>query len=475
MSGKTLYDKLWDAHLVKERADGSCLIYIDRHMLHEVTSPQAFEGLRLAGRKPWRIDANLATVDHNVPTTGRENGVEGIEDPISRTQVQTLDANCNEFGIVEYGMSDQRQGIVHVIGPEQGATLPGMTVVCGDSHTSTHGAFGALAHGIGTSEVEHVLATQCLVQKKSKNMLVQVDGELKPGITGKDVMLAIIGKIGTAGGTGYAIEYAGSAIRSLSMEARMTMCNMSIEAGARAGMVAVDDKTIDYVKDRPMAPKGEMWERAVESWRELKSDDDAEFDKVVHLDAADIEPQVSWGTSPEMVTNVGDRVPDPANESDPIKREGMERALKYMGLEPNTPMTGIQLDRIFIGSCTNARIEDLREAASILKGQTIAPTLKQAMVVPGSGMVKAQAEREGLDRIFLDAGFEWREPGCSMCLGMNPDQLGEGEHCASTSNRNFEGRQGFGGRTHLVSPAMAAAAAIHGHFVDISDYYDRAG
>ncbi|PAU81003.1 3-isopropylmalate dehydratase large subunit [Halovibrio salipaludis] len=475
MSGKTLYDKLWDAHLVKERADGSCLIYIDRHMLHEVTSPQAFEGLRLAGRKPWRIDANLATVDHNVPTTGRENGVEGIEDPISRTQVQTLDANCNEFGIVEYGMSDQRQGIVHVIGPEQGATLPGMTVVCGDSHTSTHGAFGALAHGIGTSEVEHVLATQCLVQKKSKNMLVQVDGELKPGITGKDVMLAIIGKIGTAGGTGYAIEYAGSAIRSLSMEARMTMCNMSIEAGARAGMVAVDDRTIEYVKDRPMAPKGEMWERAVASWRELKSDDDAEFDKVVHLDAADIEPQVSWGTSPEMVTNVGDRVPDPANESDPIKREGMQRALKYMGLEPNTPMTGIQLDRIFIGSCTNARIEDLREAASILKGQTIASTLKQAMVVPGSGMVKAQAEREGLDRIFIDAGFEWREPGCSMCLGMNPDQLGEGEHCASTSNRNFEGRQGFGGRTHLVSPAMAAAAAIHGHFVDISDYYDRAG
>ncbi len=475
MSGKTLYDKLWDSHLVKERADGSCLIYIDRHMLHEVTSPQAFEGLRLAGRTPWRIDANLATVDHNVPTTGRENGVEGIEDPISRTQVRTLDDNCNEFGIVEYGMNDQRQGIVHVIGPEQGATLPGMTVVCGDSHTSTHGAFGALAHGIGTSEVEHVLATQCLVQKKSKNMLVQVDGELKPGITGKDVMLAIIGKIGTAGGTGYAIEYAGSAIRGLSMEARMTMCNMTIEAGARAGMVAVDDTTIDYVKDRPMAPKGEMWERAVASWRELKSDDDAEFDKVVHLDAADIEPQVSWGTSPEMVTNVGDRVPDPANESDPIKREGMQRALKYMGLEPNTPMTGIQLDRIFIGSCTNARIEDLREAASILKGQTIASTLKQAMVVPGSGMVKAQAEREGLDRIFIDAGFEWREPGCSMCLGMNPDQLGEGEHCASTSNRNFEGRQGFGGRTHLVSPAMAAAAAIHGHFVDISDYYDRAG
>lgn len=475
MSGKTLYDKLWDSHLVKERADGSCLIYIDRHMLHEVTSPQAFEGLRLANRKPWRIDANLATVDHNVPTEGRENGVEGIEDPISRTQVQTLDANCNEFGIVEYGMNDQRQGIVHVIGPEQGATLPGMTVVCGDSHTSTHGAFGALAHGIGTSEVEHVLATQCLVQQKSKNMLVRVDGELKPGITGKDVMLAIIGKIGTAGGTGYAIEYAGSAIRSLSMEARMTICNMSIEAGARAGMVAVDDRTIEYVRGRPMAPKGEMWDRAVEAWRDLKSDEDAEFDKVVHLDASEIEPQVSWGTSPEMVTNIGSRVPDPANEEDPIKREGMQRALKYMGLEPNTPMTEIRLDRIFIGSCTNARIEDLREAAAILKGQKIASSLKQAMVVPGSGMVKAQAEKEGLDRIFIEAGFEWREPGCSMCLGMNPDQLGEGEHCASTSNRNFEGRQGFGGRTHLVSPAMAAAAAIHGHFVDISEYYDEAG
>ncbi|TQE92588.1 MAG: 3-isopropylmalate dehydratase large subunit, partial [Spiribacter salinus] len=382
---------------------------------------------------------------------------------------------CNEFGIVEYGMNDQRQGIVHVIGPEQGATLPGMTVVCGDSHTSTHGAFGALAHGIGTSEVEHVLATQCLVQKKSKNMLIQVDGELKPGITGKDVMLAIIGTIGTAGGTGYAIEYAGSAIRSLSMEARMTICNMSIEAGARAGMVAVDDKTIDYVRGRPMAPKGEMWDRAVEAWRDLKSDPDAEFDKVVHLDAADIEPQVSWGTSPEMVTNIGGKVPNPANESDPIKREGMERALKYMGLQPDTPMTDIKLDRVFIGSCTNARIEDLRQAAAIVKGHKVAPTLKQAMVVPGSGMVKAQAEQEGLDRIFLDAGFEWREPGCSMCLGMNPDQLGEGEHCASTSNRNFEGRQGFGGRTHLVNPAMAAAAAINGHFVDISDFYDKAG
>jgi len=475
MSGKTLYDKLWDSHVVTDRPDGSSLIYIDRHMLHEVTSPQAFEGLRIAGRKPWRIDANLATVDHNVPTTGRESGVEGIEDPISRTQVQTLDQNCNEFGIVEYGMNDKRQGIVHVIGPEQGATLPGMTVVCGDSHTSTHGAFGALAHGIGTSEVEHVLASQCLVQKKSKNMLIQVDGELKPGITGKDVMLAIIGTIGTAGGTGYAIEYAGSAIRSLSMEARMTICNMSIEAGARAGMVAVDDKTIDYVKGRPMAPKGEMWDQAVEAWRDLQSDPDAAFDKVVHLDAADIEPQVSWGTSPEMVTNIGGRVPNPANESDPIKREGMERALKYMGLKADTPMTDIKLDRVFIGSCTNARIEDLRQAAAIVEGHKVAPTLKQAMVVPGSGMVKAQAEQEGLDKVFLEAGFEWREPGCSMCLGMNPDQLGEGEHCASTSNRNFEGRQGFGGRTHLVNPAMAAAAAINGHFVDISDFYSKAG
>jgi len=475
MSGKTLYDKLWDSHVVKDRPDGSTLLYIDLHMLHEVTSPQAFEGLRLAGRKPWRTDANLATVDHNVPTTGRENGVAGISDPVSRTQVETLDNNCDEFGIVEYGMEDKRQGIVHVIGPEQGATLPGMTVVCGDSHTSTHGAFGALAHGIGTSEVEHVLATQCLVQQKSKNMLVQVDGELKPGVTGKDIILAIIGKIGTAGGTGYAIEYAGSAIRSLSMEGRMTICNMSIEAGARAGMVAVDDTTIEYIRGRPMAPKGEMWDRAVESWRDLRSDPDAGFDKVVTLDAAEIDPQVSWGTSPEMVTNVGGRVPDPANEPDPIKREGMERALKYMGLEPNTPIGDIKLDRVFIGSCTNARIEDLRQAAMVVKGRRVASSLKQAMVVPGSGLVKAQAEKEGLDRIFRDAGFEWREPGCSMCLAMNADKLGEGEHCASTSNRNFEGRQGYGGRTHLVNPAMAAAAAINGHFVDISDLYDKAG
>ena len=475
MSGRTLYDKLWDSHVVKDRPDGSTLIYIDRHMLHEVTSPQAFEGLRLAGRQPWRTDANLATVDHNVPTTGRENGVSGISDPVSRTQVETLDNNCDEFGIVEYGMQDQRQGIVHVIGPEQGATLPGMTVVCGDSHTSTHGAFAALAHGIGTSEVEHVLATQCLAQQKSKNMLVQVDGELKPGVTGKDVILAIIGRIGTAGGTGYAIEYAGSAIRGLSMEARMTICNMSIEAGARAGMVAVDETTIEYIRGRPMAPRGEMWDRAVENWRQLRSDPDAGFDKIVTLDAAEIEPQVSWGTSPEMVTNIGGRVPDPANEPDPIRREGMERALRYMGLAPNTPMSDIRLDRVFIGSCTNARIEDLREAAMVVRGRRVASSLKQAMVVPGSGMVKAQAEKEGLDRIFRDAGFEWREPGCSMCLAMNADKLGEGEHCASTSNRNFEGRQGYGGRTHLVNPAMAAAAAIHGHFVDISDLYEKAG
>jgi len=468
MSGKTLYDKLWDAHLVKERADGSALIYIDRQLLHEVTSPQAFEGLRLAGRKPWRVDANLATPDHNVPTTGRDRGVEGIDDPVSRIQVQTLDSNCDEFGILEFKMQDQRQGIVHVIGPEQGATLPGMTIVCGDSHTSTHGAFGALAHGIGTSEVEHVLATQCLVQKKSKNMLVEVNGTLKPGVTGKDVILAIIGKIGTAGGTGYAIEFAGSAIRGLSMEGRMTICNMTIEAGARAGMVAVDDTTIDYVKGRPLAPKGEHWEQAVKAWRELKSDPDAHFDKVVTLDAAEIDPQVSWGTSPEMVTNISGQVPDPAAEPDPIKREGMERALRYMGLKPNTPMSEIRLDRVFIGSCTNARIEDLREAASVVKGKKVSPTLKQAMVVPGSGLVKAQAEAEGLDKIFIEAGLEWREPGCSMCLAMNADKLGEGEHCASTSNRNFEGRQGFGGRTHLVNPAMAAAAAINGHFVDIT-------
>ncbi|WP_404362379.1 3-isopropylmalate dehydratase large subunit [Marinobacter sp.] len=469
MPGKTLYDKLWDDHLVKQRDDGSALIYIDRHLLHEVTSPQAFEGLRLANRKPWRLDANLATPDHNVPTTDRARGIEGIVDPVSRIQVETLDKNCDEFGILEFKIKDQRQGIVHVIGPEQGATLPGMTIVCGDSHTSTHGAFGTLAHGIGTSEVEHVLATQCLVQQKMKNMLVRVDGKLPAGVTGKDVVLAIIGRIGTAGGSGYAIEFGGEAIRELSMEGRMTICNMSIEAGARVGMVAVDDKTIDYVRGRPFSPKGDQWERAVDHWRTLHSDADAVFDKVVELDAADIRPQVTWGTSPEMVVGVDGHVPDPDREEDPIKREGIVRALKYMGLKPNMPISDIRLDRIFIGSCTNSRIEDLREAAAVVKGKKVSPTLKQAMVVPGSGLVKVQAEQEGLDRIFIEAGLEWRDPGCSMCLAMNADKLGQGEHCASTSNRNFEGRQGFGGRTHLVSPAMAAAAAIAGHFTDISE------
>lgn len=469
MTARTLYDKLWDAHLVKERPDGSALIYIDRHLLHEVTSPQAFEGLRLAGRKPWRIDANIATPDHNVPTTDRAQGVTGIEDPVSRIQVETLDRNCDEFGILEFKMLDQRQGIVHVIGPEQGATLPGMTIVCGDSHTSTHGAFGALAHGIGTSEVEHVLATQTLVQQKMKNMLVRVSGQLGPGVTGKDVVLAVIGRIGTAGGTGHAIEFGGEAIRSLSMEARMTICNMAIEAGARAGLIAADETTFEYVKGRPYAPKGEQWEQALASWQDLHSDEGAHFDKIVEIDGSAIQPQVSWGTSPEMVVDVHGRVPDPAQEADPIKREGIARALKYMGLEANLPVTDIKLDRVFIGSCTNARIEDLREAAKVVKGRKVAPSLKQAMVVPGSGLVKAQAEAEGLDRVFVEAGLEWRDPGCSMCLAMNADKLGQGEHCASTSNRNFEGRQGFGGRTHLVSPAMAAAAAIAGHFVDVRE------
>ncbi|QCF27892.1 3-isopropylmalate dehydratase large subunit [Hydrocarboniclastica marina] len=467
MTARTLYDKLWDAHVVKQRPDGSALIYIDRHLLHEVTSPQAFEGLRLAGRKPWRIDANIATPDHNVPTTDRVRGVAGIEDPVSKIQVETLDQNCDEFGILEFKMLDQRQGIVHVIGPEQGATLPGMTIVCGDSHTSTHGAFGALAHGIGTSEVEHVLATQTLVQQKMKNMLVRVNGQLGPGVTGKDVVLAVIGRIGTAGGTGHAMEFGGEAIRSLSMEARMSICNMAIEAGARAGLIAADQVTFDYVKGRPFAPKGEHWDQALASWQDLHSDEGAHFDKVIEIDGAAIQPQVSWGTSPEMVVDIGGRVPDPAAEADPIKREGIVRALKYMGLEPNIPVTDIRLDRVFIGSCTNARIEDLREAAKVVKGRKVAATLKQAMVVPGSGLVKAQAEAEGLDKIFLEAGLEWRDPGCSMCLAMNADKLGQGEHCASTSNRNFEGRQGFGGRTHLVSPAMAAAAAIAGHFVDV--------
>ncbi|NIE73782.1 3-isopropylmalate dehydratase large subunit [Pantoea sp. Tr-811] len=470
MAGKTLYDKLWDAHEVKRRDDGSSLIYIDRHIIHEVTSPQAFEGLRLANRKPWRIDANIATPDHNVPTTPeRKGGIEAIVDQVSRLQVQTLDENCDEYGIVEFKMNDERQGIVHVISPEQGATLPGMTVVCGDSHTSTHGAFGALAHGIGTSEVEHVLATQCLVAKKMKNMLVRVEGQLPAGVTAKDIVLAVIGKIGTAGGNGHAMEFAGSAIRELSMEGRMTICNMSIEAGARVGLVATDATTVAYVEGRPYAPKGEDWTRAVEAWKDLVSDDDAVFDTVVELDAAQIKPQVSWGTSPEMVLAVDQRVPDPAAEADLVKRGSIERALKYMGLSANQAITDIQLDRVFIGSCTNSRIEDLRAAAEIAKGRKVAATVKQAIVVPGSGLVKAQAEREGLDKIFLEAGFEWREPGCSMCLAMNPDRLESGEHCASTSNRNFEGRQGAGGRTHLVSPAMAAAAAVTGHFIDVRE------
>lgn len=471
MASKTLYDKLWDRHLVKQRDDGSALIYIDRHILHEVTSPQAFEGLRLAHRQPWRIDANIATPDHNVPTTRTERlgGIDAIADEISRIQVRTLDENCDAFGITEFKMNDIRQGIVHVIGPEQGATLPGMTVVCGDSHTSTHGAFGALAHGIGTSEVEHVLATQCLVAKKMKNMLVQVEGTLPVGVTAKDIILAVIGRIGTAGGTGHAIEFAGSAIRDLSIEGRMTLCNMAIEAGARVGLVAVDEKTIEYVKGRPFAPAEEQWEQAVALWRTLVSDDDAVFDTVVELDATQIKPQVTWGTSPEMVLAVDQCVPDPAQESDPTRRDSIERALKYMGLQPNQAIVDIRLDRVFIGSCTNSRIEDLRAAAAVAKGRKVASSLKQAMVVPGSGLVKAQAEREGLDKIFLEAGFEWREPGCSMCLAMNPDRLENGEHCASTSNRNFEGRQGAGGRTHLVSPAMAAAAAIAGHFVDVRE------
>ena len=470
MAGKTLYDKLWDSHEVKRRDDGSSLIYIDRHIIHEVTSPQAFEGLRLAGRKPWRVDSIIATPDHNVPTTPeRKGGIEAIADQVSRLQVQTLDDYCDEYGITEFKMNDVRQGIVHVIGPEQGATLPGMTVVCGDSHTSTHGAFGALAHGIGTSEVEHVFATQCLVAKKMKNMLVRVEGKLPFGVTAKDIVLAVIGKIGTAGGNGHAIEFAGSAIRDLSIEGRMTICNMSIEAGARVGMVAADEKTVEYVKGRPFAPAGAEWEAAVEAWKDLVSDADAVFDTVVELDAAQIKPQVSWGTSPEMVLAVDQNVPDPAQEADLVKRGSIERALKYMGLKANQAITDIQLDRVFIGSCTNSRIEDLRAAAVIAKGRKVAATIKQAIVVPGSGLVKAQAEAEGLDKIFLEAGFEWREPGCSMCLAMNPDRLESGEHCASTSNRNFEGRQGAGGRTHLVSPAMAAAAAVNGRFIDVRE------
>jgi 3-isopropylmalate/(R)-2-methylmalate dehydratase large subunit len=469
MAGKTLYDKLWEQHVVRTQDDGTCLLYIDRHLVHEVTSPQAFEGLRLAGRKPWRVSANLATADHNVPTTDRSGGVADIADPVARLQVQTLDQNCADFGITEFGMNDPRQGIVHVIGPEQGATLPGMTLVCGDSHTSTHGALGALAHGIGTSEVEHVLATQCLIQRKSKNMLVSIDGPVGPGVTAKDIVLDIIGEIGTAGGTGYAIEFGGEGIRDLSIEGRMTVCNMAIEAGARAGMVAVDDKTIEYVQGRPYAPKGDQWQQAVAAWRDLHSDDDAVFDRVVRINGADIQPQVTWGTSPEMVVPVGSRVPDPDQEADSVKAEGMRAALKYMGLEANTPIIEIPIDKVFIGSCTNSRIEDLRAAAAVAKGQKVAANVRLAMVVPGSGLVKQQAEAEGLDKIFLEAGFEWREPGCSMCLAMNADRLEPGERCASTSNRNFEGRQGQGGRTHLVSPAMAAAAAVMGHFVDVRE------
>ena len=471
--GRTLYDKIWDEHVVHTEEDGTAILYIDRHLVHEVTSPQAFEGIRQAGRKVWRVSSVVATADHNTPTTGWELGYDGITDAISKEQVSTLDKNIAEFGAAAYfPFLSRRQGIVHVIGPEQGATLPGMTVVCGDSHTSTHGAFGALAHGIGTSEVEHVLATQTLLARKARNLLVKVEGVLARGVTAKDLVLAIIGRIGTAGGTGYTIEFAGSAIRSLSMEGRMTVCNMAIEAGARAGLVAVDDKTIDYLRGRAMAPSGAEWEPAVAYWKTLHSDADATFDAVVELQAADIVPQVTWGTSPEMVLPVTAAVPDPDREKDATKRGAIERALTYMGLEPGKPINDIHVDKVFIGSCTNSRIEDMREAAAVVRklGQKVARNVKLALVVPGSGLVKEQAEREGLHEIFRAAGFEWREPGCSMCLAMNADRLEPGERCASTSNRNFEGRQGAGGRSHLVSPAMAAAAAIHGHFVDIRQF-----
>ena len=471
--GRTLYDKIWDEHLVTSEEDGTAVLYIDRHLVHEVTSAQAYEGLRVAKRKVWRVSSVIATADHNTPTTGWELGYDGLTDPVSKEQITTLDSNMAEYGAAAYfPFLSKRQGIVHVIGPENGATLPGMTVVCGDSHTSTHGAFGALAHGIGTSEVEHVLATQTLLTKKAKNMRIQVDGTLPKGLTGKDMVLAIIGKIGTAGGTGFTIEFAGSAVRALSMEGRMTLCNMAIEAGARAGLVAVDDKTIEYLRGRPLSPKGVEWDHAVAYWKTLQSDPDAHFDAVVQLNAAEIAPQVTWGTSPEMVLSVLDRVPDPDKEKDANKRLAIERALTYMGLQPGKPIADITVDKIFIGSCTNSRIEDMREAAAVVKrlGQKVARNVKLAMVVPGSGLVKAQAEKEGLDEIFKAAGFEWREPGCSMCLGMNADRLEPGERCASTSNRNFEGRQGTGGRTHLVSPAMAAAAAIHGHFVDVRQF-----
>ena len=469
MAGQTLYDKVWAAHEIRKNDDGTSLLYIDRHLVHEVTSPQAFEGLRLAERKVWRIGANLAVADHNVPTTDRSRG---IADAVSRLQVETLDENCRAFGITEFDMLDPRQGIVHVIGPEQGATLPGMTIVCGDSHTATHGAFASLAFGIGTSEVEHVLATQCLMQHKQKNMRVRVNGQIGNGVTAKDIILAIIGEIGTAGATGHTIEYSGDAIMNLSMEGRMTVCNMSIEAGARAGLVGCDEKTIEYVKGRPFSPSGEMWGRALEAWAELRSDADALFDSEIEIDAADIIPQVTWGTSPEMVVPVTACVPDPEEESEPTRSDGVRRALTYMGLQPHTPITEIDLDKVFIGSCTNSRIEDLRSAAEIVKGRQVADNITLALVVPGSGLVKRQAEEEGLDKIFVDAGFEWREPGCSMCLAMNADRLEPGERCASTSNRNFEGRQGQGGRTHLVSPAMAAASAIAGHFVDVREWGD---
>ena len=459
--GKTLYDKLWGQHVIHTEEDGTSLIYIDRHLVHEVTSPQAFEGLHLAKRKPWRTSSMVAVPDHNIPTTS--DSME-IDDPVSRLQVVTLDQNCNHFGITEFGMGDPRQGIVHVIGPEQGITLPGMTIVCGDSHTATHGAFGALAFGIGTSEVEHVMATQCLIQRKSKNMRVRVEGRLRSGVGAKDVVLAIIGRIGTAGGTGHTIEFGGPVITAMSMEARMTVCNMAIEAGARAGMIAVDDSTLEYLRGRPFAPEGEMWQRAEAAWRDLRSDEDAVFDREVVLDGGAILPQVTWGTSPEMVTDIDGVVPDPGDQEDPVAREGIGRALHYMGLDAGTRIRDIRPDHIFIGSCTNSRIEDLREAAAVVEGHRVHPDVKQALVVPGSGLVKRQAEQEGLNRVFLDAGFEWRNPGCSMCLAMNADRLGPGERCASTSNRNFEGRQGQGGRTHLVSPAMAAAAAVAGHF-----------
>jgi len=467
VAGRTLYDKVWDAHVVGVRRDGQTMIYIDQQLLHEVTSPQAFEGLALAERMPWRIDANLATPDHNVPTLNRSLGIDGITDLVAREQVETLDMNCRRYGIRQFDILDQRQGIVHVIGPEQGATLPGMTIVCGDSHTSTHGAFAALAQGIGTSDVEHVLATQCLVQAKAGNFSLRVDGELDKGVSAKDLILAIIGRIGTAGANAHTVEFRGQTIRALTMEGRMTLCNMAIECGARAGMVAVDDTTFDYVAGRPFAPTGSRWDEAVACWRTLVSDDDAIFDKEIVIDAGRLVPQVSWGTSPEMVVGVDEAVPNPARVSDAGQAEAIERALQYMGLKADQPITDIRLDRIFIGSCTNSRIEDLRAAAGLVRGKRVASSVKQALVVPGSGLVKAQAEAEGLAEVFLEAGFEWRDAGCSMCLAMNPDRLGPGEHCASTSNRNFEGRQGHGGRTHLVSPAMAAAAAVHGRFVDV--------